>query len=443
MLGTVLLVDSADQSIVRGVATQIETSFHNVHDFQISLLASASVVINALVTMPAGYLADRWGRVHAIAYTVVMWSLVSTLGAAAPTFLTLLILRALLGFGQGITEPSANSLIADYYQRDGRGRAFSVQQSLIFLGTGLGVAISSLIGETYGWRAAYLFVSIPGLLVAFLVSRMIDPVRGESDMTYIGAELPGAAKEKTKLFEFGVRRFLADMVIGLRRDAKVILRIPTLRLTLVGVAAILFTVSAVGFWLPVFYQRSYHMTQGRAGVAFGLMVVTGGIPGILVGGRLADRLITKYQTARVVMPGLCAIASTTVFLISFMRLPFSVTISLHVVGFFIGAMAVPALRAGLSDVTPHQLRGTGFGAFNLTSVLFGSAAAPVVVGALSQHFGGNLRTAFIIVLPPVYIGGIFLLVAKRHVVKDTMAIFQAIMEADQEEQKLEQERFQQ
>ncbi len=428
VLGLVTMVDNADQSIVRGVALQIERTFH-VGDFQISLLGAAATVVNALVTMPAGYLADRWHRVRSIMITVLLWSLLSTFGAFSPTFFTLFMVRSLLGFGQGITEPSGNSLLADYYERNGRARAFSMQQALLYVGVALGTTGSSIIGQHLGWRAAYLMVSIPGLGIALLVLLLHEPFRGSSDYSALKLRKEDEPK-KIKLFDKGFGNFAKNMFSGLYEDVKTILKIPTLRLTLVGVASILFTVSAIGFWLPVFYLRSFHLTQSKAGIYFGIMVILGGLPGLYVGGKLSDRLVPIKSETRVVIPGVCAIVSVSFFLLSFANLTLLPTVILQTVGFFAGTMAVPALRAGLSDVTPGTLRGTGFGAFNLTSVIFGSAIAPTVVGFFSQLFGNNLRVAFIIVLPPVYIGSYLLIRARKHIDKDSQAIFQRILEAN-------------
>ncbi len=428
ILGLVTMVDNADQSIVRGVALQIEKTFH-IGDFDISLLAAAATVINALITMPAGYLADRWNRVTSIAITVFLWSLLSTLGAFSPTFLILFFVRGLLGFGQGITEPSGNSLLADFYQRDGRARAFSMQQALLYVGVALGTTGSSVIGQHLGWRMAYLMVSIPGIIVAILVITLVEPHRGSSDYASLNLK-PEKEEQKVRLFEKGFLDFMRNLLTGLREDVKTILKIPTLRLTLVGVASILFTVSAIGFWLPVFYMRSFHLTQSKAGVYFGIMVILGGLPGLYVGGKLSDKLVPVKPESRVIIPGVCAIVSVSLFLISFTDLNLFVTVVLQIVGFFAGTMAVPALRAGLSDVTPDNLRGTGFGAFNLTSVIFGSAIAPTIVGFFSQLFGNNLRLAFIVVLPPVYVGSIFLIRARKHFQRDSQTIFQRILEAN-------------
>ena len=50
-------------------------------------------------------------------------------------------MRSALGFGQAITEPSAACLIGDYYPTEQRGKAFSIQQMMVFVGAGLGIGV--------------------------------------------------------------------------------------------------------------------------------------------------------------------------------------------------------------------------------------------------------------------------------------------------------------
>jgi MFS family permease len=96
------------------------------------------------------------------------------------------------------------------------------------------------------------------------------------------------------------------------------------------------------------------------------------------------------------------------------RLPFAIVFPVELVGLFAVAMAIPALRAGLTDAVPHNLRGAGFGFFNLAAIMFGTAAAPILVFALAGAFDENLRTAFLIVSPPVFVGALMLLRARNH-----------------------------
>jgi len=82
VLGLVIMIDQVDQNIVRGVVPQLKEAF-GINDAQIGLLLSAFVVVNGLVTVPAGYLADRWNRTRTIGHTVVGWSAITMLTAAA------------------------------------------------------------------------------------------------------------------------------------------------------------------------------------------------------------------------------------------------------------------------------------------------------------------------------------------------------------------------
>jgi MFS family permease len=438
-LGLVLLLDSVDQSIVRGLITPLKEDF-GVGDFAIGLLTSAFILVNGIVTVPAGYLADRWHRTRTIGHTVLGWSGITALCALAPSFGALVGIRAMLGFGQAITEPSAASLIADYYPTSHRGRAFSVQQVMLFAGYGLGVGIGGVVGNTLGWQWAFTVVALPGVLVALLAYRLREPVRGAADRLHVGLATDDPAGDgrggpHPRLFDGGVVAFLRDMGRGLRADLRTILSITTMKYALVGVAVLLFVFTAVSTWLSQFYERQLGIAAGAAEAFFALLVLVGAIPGILVGGRVADRYATRVRGARVALPAYFIMAGTTLFVLSWVPgVPFAVVWPVEAVGLFVMAMAIPGLRAGLSDAVPANLRGAGFGAFNLVSVILGGAGAPLAVSALSSAFDGNLRTAFLLVTPLVYVGAFVLLRARDHLEADAMKIFQAVLQAMQDQQ---------
>jgi MFS family permease len=207
-----------------------------------------------------------------------------------------------------------------------------------------------------------------------------------------------------------------------------------MRYALVGVSALLFSITAVGAALPPFYERNLGVRPGLAESYVGAILVLGGIPGVLLGGRVADRYATRIKGARMAIPAYCVLAGQTVFVASYLNLPLGPTFALQVLGAFIISLAVPALRAGLSDAVPANLRGAGFGAFNLVSVILGQALAAVIVFAIADIFGDNLRTALLVVSPPVFVGGLIFLKAKDHLDEDAAKIFTAIMTAMQEQQ---------
>ncbi len=430
VIALVFMIDNVDQNIVRGMVPQLQAHFH-VGFFAIGVLMSAFVVVNGLVTLPAGYLADRWHRARSLGTTVALWSIVSALGGAMPTFGALVASRGLLGFGQAVTDPSSSSLLGDYYELERRGRAFAVQQCLTFVGIGLGLALGGSIAPRYGWRAGFVVSSVPGLVIAAMAFRLVEPRRGAADRASAGVVdgIEMAAPGHERVFRGSAKAFAWDMWRGLRADLATILAIPTLRYALVGVSALLFTVTAVGSWMPEFYERQLHLGQGDATAAFGALVVLGGVPGVLFGGRLADRWARRVRGARVAIPGYCLLTTCTLFMVSYLPMPFWAVFPIQLVAFFTATLAIPALRAGLTDAVPANLRGAGFGAFNLASVLFGTAAAPVATSFVAEKMGGNFRSAFLIVTPVAYVGAFLLLAARDHLERDTAAIFTKVMEA--------------
>src|SRR5205814_2270663 len=134
-----------------------------------------------------------------------------------------------------------------------------------------------------------------------------EPSRGAADRMQLGfdAEDAGAEPQDHRLFAEGLRTFTRELIVGLRADARTILSIPTMRYALVGVSALLFTITAVGAALPQFYERNLGVGKGTAEAWTGVLVVVGGIPGVLLGGRFADRYMTRVRGARVAIPAAC------------------------------------------------------------------------------------------------------------------------------------------
>jgi MFS family permease len=440
VLGLVVLVDEIDKNIVRGLIDPLKDEF-GVGDFAIGVLLSMQLLFNGVITVPAGYLADRWNRSRAIGTTVIAWSVLSAAGAGAFGFAMLVGLRSVLGFGQAVSEPSAASLVGDYYPPERRGKAFSIQMAMLFVGTGIGVALGGWLGLTLGWRWALVVVALPGLAVAGLVFRLREPRRGTADLMAAvgGGEIEHAGHDdNARLFENGFGQFVRDMVDGLRADMRTVLRIRTMRYALVGVAALLFTVTAISSWLAQYYIRHLHVAEGDGEAWFMALAILAGV---------ADKWAPRVVGGRLALPAVFLFVGTVFFTASFLIRPSEYSLGaiipafgLQLAGLFVDSMAIPGLRAGLTDALPAHLRGTGFGAFNLVAVVAGQAAAPFVVSAISSAYDENLRVAFLAVTPLTFIGAAVLFRARRFLDEDMQKIMMAVLTAIQDEQARAQER---
>jgi MFS family permease len=421
VLALVNLVDQVDIAIVRGVLPILEDEW-SLSDLQLGLLGFSFIFLNAVATVPAGWLADHTRRTRLIGWTLLSWSGLILLSATAVNYANLLVARAVMGIGQAVDDPASTSLVGDYYPSRLRARAFSLQQVSLFIGSGIGLALGGFVGETLGWRWAFTIVGMPGSLIALLAFRLREPVRGEADRPD-GSPPPEpdeASEDVTSIGDF-VRRVRPELMSELR----MIFGIRTMRYILVGVAALLFTVSGISFWLAVYHERYSDMTLGQATAFTALVLGVGGLVGTFGGGAISDRLHGRVEGGRILLVVWSAVAAALLFLLSFAVPNVPLRLALQFLGVTAAAGAVPGLRASMLDVVPASSRGVGASAFALTSAIFGTALAPPLVGLLSDLT--SLVGAFYIVFPPIIVGLLFLLRARKTVEADAAAIISALI----------------
>ena len=429
LLGLVNLVDQVDMAILRGVLPILEEEW-GLSDLQLGLLGFAFIVVNTLATIPAGWVADNYRRNKVMGWTLVSWTGLITLSATAVNYVNLVFARAVMGIGQSIDDPASTSLLGDYYPARLRARAFSLQQIAMFLGSGIGIGVGGYVGATLGWRWAFALVGIPGSLVAVLVFRMREPRRAEADLIEQGVDIASLPAEDAgqgrRESGMTIRAFLRQAGRELVSELKMIFRIRTMRYILVGVSALLFTVSGIGYWLAVYHDRFSDMSLTQATTFTALVMAVGGGIGTVFGGWLSDRSYQRGPSGRIVVVVWSAVGCALLFLISFNVPSIPLRLALQFLGILSGAGAVPGLRASMLDVLPAESRGVGASAFALSSAVFGTALAPPLVGFISD-VTGSLVTSFHIVFPPAMLGVLLLLRARKTIVQDAEAIITAIM----------------
>ena len=127
ILALVAFIDSVDRGILPGVLDDVQDDL-GFSDFQAGFLGTAFVLAGFVAVLPAGYLADRYRRTRIIAIVLASWGAISALNAAVTSFVQFAIVRAILGVGETVDNPASQSLIADYYKPDLRGRAYAYQR---------------------------------------------------------------------------------------------------------------------------------------------------------------------------------------------------------------------------------------------------------------------------------------------------------------------------
>lgn len=445
VLALVNLVDQVDSSIVRGVIPVLEKEW-NLSNFKLGLLGFAFVFVNAIATIPAGWVADRYKRTRIIGWTLASWSVLSLFSAVAVNYWNLFFARAIMGIGQSVDDPASSSLLGDYYPPHMRGRVFSLQQVSLFVGGGLGLGLGGYVGSTFGWRWAFALIGMPGSLIAIAVFKLREPKRGEADN--LEGPFYEAADETPEPSEPAVEEsvsepeepaadadasptnlgtFMKEAYKSLVSEMKMIWRIRTMRYILVGVGTLLFTVSGVAYWLAVYHQRYSGMTLKQATAVTAGVLGVGGLIGTLWGGSIADRIYGRGYQGRITMTASAIMICTGLFVLSYNTPWVPVRILIQFIGVGIISSAPPALRASMMDVVPAESRGVSASAFALISTVCGTAAAPPIVGILADWT--SLLGAYYIIAPPIFIGTFILLKARKTILEDAQAIVRNAMQA--------------
>jgi MFS family permease len=398
------LVDALDRGVLPAVIESVQNDLH-FSDFEAGLLYTALIVAALAIAIPGGVLADRSDRRKLMAGVLALWSAATVLAGLAQSFWQLFTVRAALGVGDAINDPAAQSLVADYYPPEIRGRAYAWQRVVPTVGVGLGTVIGGgILAATGSWRVAVIAVGVPGVLVALLVRRMELPPRGRHE-----------SDEKLDLPTWDAVR--------------AVLAVPSLRALLVSVAFINGVLSALGFWGIAYHVRASGLSESQAPAIAGSVILLGAIAGGVGGGILTDKVRGRVPGALMLFIGVVTAAGTVLLFLSFLDgIPlYSVRLPLQLVGVALVVSSLPPITVVGAEVVPPTLRGTSFGVTKLCANVLG-AVFPPLIGLLADthririHTGdvkGDLGLAFRLTVWIVLIGSVLMIRGRKHLDADT------------------------
>lgn len=158
------------------------------------LFGTAFAVFFSVFGIPLARLADVWTRKNLIAIGLAFWSVMTVLSGTASSFAGLAVFRFGIGAGEASATPAAYSLLSDYFALRVRATVLALYSSGGMLGIGLGLIIAGVFIDFWNerfpenppfgltaWRAAFMAVGFPGLLMAVWVWRLREPQRGASE----------------------------------------------------------------------------------------------------------------------------------------------------------------------------------------------------------------------------------------------------------------------
>jgi MFS family permease len=362
----------ADRQLINILVEPIKHEF-NASDTEMGLLTGlAFVLFYATMSVPIARLADRGSRRDILAISMAVWSAMTALCGMSLNFVQLAFARFGVGVGEAGGGPASYSMLADYFSPRRRNSAFGILAAAAPFGILLSMYGGAVIATHYGWRATFLGLGIPGILLAVVIRLTIaEPLRGRWDAP------------KKAAAELSIRQ----VMLLLWRD-------PATRTVALASGVTAISGFAAGAWLPSFFIRVHGLSLIEAGLSLGLGGTIGGMLGGIVGGLLADRLSKRHLSWQLKIAALGTLLSLPAqglvllwpqgdyFALGNMRLPVAVML-VPLGAFFMAFMQGPSVAA-VQNLAAPEIRTQATAAFFFVTSALGMGFGPLSVGLFSD-----------------------------------------------------------
>jgi predicted MFS family arabinose efflux permease len=354
-----------DRNLVSVLAEPIKKEYH-LTDSQLGTLTGLVFAISyAVAGIPVGLLIDRVNRVRLGALALALWSVLTVFSGIARSYSAMILARVGIAAGESAASPTGMSLITDFFPKERRATALGWFYASTPLGLAIGYSLGGIVAKDYGWRAAFFFAGIPGVLIALLLVLTVrEPKRGSFD--------PPATVKEPKSSIFSV--------------TKVILTKPILIFLLLASMLGVTGQAGMSAFLAPFFIRIHHLPIDQVGLMIGGTLGIGGLLGMPLGGFIADKLGHQKPGRPSRFVALAALIAAPVAAAGFL-VP-SVPVALGLIGFYslLASTYYGSTFSAFLSNAPVSVRGSA-GAFMIVVLnLVGYGLGPQLSGIFSDHF---------------------------------------------------------
>ena len=358
------------------------------------------LVVYAVIGIPIARISDRGAFGLVISSCLTLWGAMTMLGGAVASGVQLAATRVGVAIGEAGSTPAAHAYVARNFSPERRAAPLSVITLSIPLASAASLTAGGLLAQSFGWRTTFVVMGAISVLFAPLVLLVV----GRRQAT--PAQAPGPDERPPSAWH--------------------LVRKPSY-IAIVGAAA---CISVAGYSLttfaPAFLMRVHGMSLGQVGVQYGIASGVAGILGLLVVGRLADRLSAK-DPRWLLMLTMAMIAallpfSSLAFLVDSKALAVCFLALSYVVGI---AYMAPSIAA-IQRLAPAAQRATASAVLLFFSAIVG-AAGPFFTGVISDALKADLGNmslgrALLVIVPTMQVLAIVgYFVANRRFLREIVA----------------------
>jgi MFS family permease len=327
------------------------------------VLGTAVLVMAALGGWIGGQLADRYGRVRILQFTILWFATFTFLTAFAHSYWSLLTVRSLEGLGFGGEWAVGSALISETIRPAVRGRVVGAIQAGWAIGYAIAVILSTVLfsyfSQAVAWQLFFMLGATPALLVIWIRRHVVEaPIYVEHRASMLLQGKPVAAPVWSVLA--GGNLWTTVRAIMLTSG-------------IYGGNYVLIT------WLPTYLRMERHLSVLNTGANLAVNI-TGSFCGAFVNGWMADALGRRRTFIIIAACQIVTVASFTLAPVdSLWMLPLTFILGLLQSGTAAGTSAF------IAELFATRIRAAALGFCGNGGRAIG-ATAPALVGALSAHY---------------------------------------------------------
>ena len=380
ILTAVYISNIADRFVMSTLIEPIKRDLHLTDTAIGFLTGTALAIFYTGMGIPLGLIADRVDRRKLIALSIALWSLMTAACGAANTFGQLMLARIGVGVGEAGGTPASQSMLSDLFPFSQRILATSIFALGAAAGSMFGSSVGGAVADAFGWRAAFLALAVPGIVLAILTRLTVrEPTRGACDKS---SRVDAASFVDTLKFVRSQRSLLHVLAAG---------------------TVVTYWGWGLLWWTPAFLMRTHAMSVAQAGALLGTVNGIGGAIGIVAGGLVTHRLARQDPRWQVWVVGIATLLGTLASIGLFMGNTLSVTLLSLWVFVPVAYLNIPVILSLTQSLALPRMR-----ALACAMLLFGAnianlALAPQLIGILSDVLSAgsgdtarSLRTALLL-----------------------------------------------
>ncbi|MFP7276137.1 MFS transporter [Bacillus paralicheniformis] len=163
MMWAAIAINYIDRTVLSAAAPYITEEF-NLTAGQMGIIMSGFFWSYALLQLPSGWAADKYGQKKTLGFAVVWWSVATALTGLATGFKSLLGLRVALGVGEAAAYPSNAGIAAKWFPKKERATVAGIFDSGSKFGGAVAMPLIAWMIAVFDWKLTFLLIGLVGVV---------------------------------------------------------------------------------------------------------------------------------------------------------------------------------------------------------------------------------------------------------------------------------------